>query len=190
MQKEELMEPVEARERALVRLGAVWRPPLLLDVRRFPSCHLQPRDSAACTRAAARRPQAASSLSLPEAAALKLVNSTDDTDRGALLTMFDLVAGACPSGKLLSSQTPHVLRCRSCTRCPSSPMCRSRCSTACCRLASSLCTLRVGTERHCGSVTLLFAQSFPVTTPQRVETLQNNLAYPSSASSLSANLYR
>jgi hypothetical protein len=32
-QKEELMEPVEARERALLRLGAVWRPPLLLDVR-------------------------------------------------------------------------------------------------------------------------------------------------------------
>jgi hypothetical protein len=32
-QKEELTEPVEARERALMRLGAVWRPPLLLDVR-------------------------------------------------------------------------------------------------------------------------------------------------------------
>ena len=40
-QKEELMEPVEARERALVRLGAVWRPPLLLDVRPFPSCQSQ-----------------------------------------------------------------------------------------------------------------------------------------------------
>ncbi len=30
------MEPVEARERALARLGAVWRPPLLLDVRPQP----------------------------------------------------------------------------------------------------------------------------------------------------------
>lgn len=30
------MEPVEARERALSRLGAVWRPPLLLDVRSQP----------------------------------------------------------------------------------------------------------------------------------------------------------
>lgn len=31
-EKEELMEPVEARERALSRLGAVWRPPLLLEI--------------------------------------------------------------------------------------------------------------------------------------------------------------
>lgn len=35
LQKEELMEPVEARERALSRLGAVWRPPLLLEVRGY-----------------------------------------------------------------------------------------------------------------------------------------------------------
>ncbi len=31
-QKEELTEPVEARERALMGLGAVWRAPMLLDV--------------------------------------------------------------------------------------------------------------------------------------------------------------
>ena len=59
-QKEELMEPVEARERALVRLGAVWRPPLLLDVRPSLLCHLQPWDTNACTHAAMRGVQVAS----------------------------------------------------------------------------------------------------------------------------------
>jgi hypothetical protein len=73
------MEPVEARERALMRLGAVWRPPLLLDVR-------------ACTV-----------LYLPSST--HIADCTPPTNTSALPDSYDLSQAAAPcSPHLVISQ--------------------------------------------------------------------------------------